>query len=137
MNQISIYVGLPGSGKTYLATKHHNLLGGIFLDDKFTKTQLLEALQTSQNVFITDPSLCSPSHRTALKTLINGFKEKCIVWFWFENDPSKAFINIKYRNDGRIISEAAVKYHYSKILQIPEDVEVIQIWNDKTPHQEE
>lgn len=123
---IYCYVGLPGSGKTFLAQKHQKELGGIVLDDTFTLTQLNDALKNHKNIFVCDPMFCNKYTRMRFDKIVDG-RDK-IEWLFFENDPDKAYKNIEYRNDNRLITYISVKYYWSKTYDIPNDVVPIKIW---------
>ena len=128
MNNLYIYCGLPGSGKTYLARKKFFEVGGFFLDDKFSIYDLKEAITyPNSNIFITDPYLCQDLERQAfIKIVMSISKNVTFHWTFFENDFEKALRNIEYRCDGRIISKYALK-NFSMTYMIPSEIPVRDI----------
>lgn len=124
-----LYIGLPGSGKTTMALAHHLSMGGILLDDKFTMGELELAIKSKPNyIFITDPNLCIPATFRNFIKYLKILNVNKIQLFYFENDPDKAIANIKYRNDGRLVSESLIRNHYSKLYEIPDNTQILKIW---------
>jgi hypothetical protein len=133
---IHVVVGLPGSGKTYLANKLKKTFGGIVLDDVLMWKQLEEQIDKYDNVWLTNPDFCCSGAREKLRILIKLLNilndtSYYLKYTYFENAPEKAIKNLKYRNDmgdNRIVSSASIRDYWTKIYEIPKDVEPIKIW---------
>ena len=114
MSKVTILVGLPGSGKTYygknLAKSKPN---SILIDDPKALDSIFNALVSYENVIIADPNLCRPEYRNTAEKILSPN----ITWVFWENNPKKAWENVKNR-DERIISESYVKM-LSKVYKPP------------------
>lgn len=128
---IMLIIGLPGSGKTYLAEKCYVPEGYALIDDPTdlgaVKAVVQGCLLTNTPVVITDPHLCDAWHRGAaighLQKMVPDTVR--IEAVYFENDPDKAAANIKRRNrPGAPINV----YQLSRGYTIPEGAEVMPIW---------
>lgn len=127
------YIGIPGSGKTYLATQDQKRDGGILLDDDFYLDDLESAIRKNQHIYITDPYLILIETRKRLLEIINNISKKFgplpeITCHVFENNPQKAWNNIISRNDGRIISLNALVNYFSRYYNLPTHHEILPIW---------
>jgi len=102
MLELTLIIGLPGSGKTHLA----NYLAKentIILDDIKSQDQLLE---TDNDIIITDPNFCKTDVlNNALIILQKKYPKHIIKKIFFENDRVKCLNNIKYRNDNRKVEK--------------------------------
>src|SRR4051812_2697359 len=98
MNKAVLIIGLPGSGKTYLAKERYVPVGYILIDDP----KELPELKVKGDVVVTDPHLCKKSIRdNCIKFFENlGYSVECI---YFENCETKCKKLIALRNDGRVI----------------------------------
>jgi len=119
MNKAVLIIGLPGSGKTYLAKNKYVPEGYLLIDDP-------DVLPTNdgilfKNVVVTDPHLCKEKVRNNCIKFFEdvGYVVECI---YFENNPEKCRRWIKLRNDGRVIGDFNA-YQYT----IPEDVTPLEI----------
>lgn len=118
-------IGLPGAGKSFKAKQlqaEFKKLGEDWkiLDDPTGKPILFE-----ENIIVVDPHLCDPNIRVSAFTFFMQHGYESLKCMFFENDEVKCLNNIRYRNDGRIISETGMKsFNY----EIPEGAETIPIW---------
>ena len=98
-NTIILIVGLPGSGKSYLADQINKESRGKFLvinDPKYFK-QIAKSVD--QDLIITDPHLCFENNRKLAIKKIKSLNPNCkIKWIFFENDPQKCLENSERRN---------------------------------------
>jgi len=130
MTTIHLYIGLPGSGKTYRAKKAFESFGGIILDDDFDPKAIQAAIDEKPNhIYITHPHLCFEDTRTNLISFLHKQNIRDIKLYCFENDVEKAWTLIKGRSDGRLISKDALKDVFSRGYTYPAGVEIIPIWN--------
>lgn len=99
MYSIILFIGLPGSGKTFWAKKTCDVL----IDDITSLNELPTQEELgSNNLGITDVNFCD---KNMLEKAVGILKEKFpkheIGVSYFENDPIKCKKNVQYRNDGR------------------------------------
>lgn len=153
--QITLLVGLPGSGKTTAAknilghteeyihstrdedghsksSKKYIGEGAIILDDIRSIDEDLPAPGEYKHIIITDVYLCFEDQRElALNILLDRYSEydPKIIMVFFENAPKKCNINSKHREDDDVvlthIKELSEAYH------IPEGAPVEKIWQPK------
>lgn len=114
--RIVLIIGLPASGKTYLAKNKYVPLGYRLIDDP----KELPVLNKKEDYVICDPWLCDPSIRSCFYLLYGDFEVEEI---YFENDHEKCRKNIAERNDGRKIGNLN---HFK--YQIPEGIKPLKIW---------
>ncbi len=113
MNQLIILVALPGSGKSFYGNSIKKLLGTScnFLDDIDNLDSLEESLRNFKTTIIADPLLTADKTRKLSEAYLNSFFPKVpIEWIFWENNPEDAWINVKKRDDGRIISQSFLKH---------------------------
>ena len=112
-------IGLPGSGKTYLANKEYVPLGYTLIDDPKDKTEAKQLALRKIDLVICDPFLCDPKVR---KSCVDFFLKEGyeIEYIYFENNPKCAADWIEFRNqtEYRNISKETAVWNY----QIPEGV---------------
>jgi len=123
MYEIILIVGLPGSGKTYLANTLSNS-NKIF--DDITS---LNDLPTTDSFVIVDVNFCDEYIlKNALEILNKKFPDHKIDIIYFENDPAKCRKNVeyrqKYKNDTRNV-EGTIR-RFEKIYNPPPNCE--KIW---------
>lgn len=127
MAQVTFIIGLPGSGKSFLAkTLEASSINPVMLIDDPT-TLDLSKLDNTLDVIVTDPHLCNPRIKA---NAVDIFKKRgyLINFIFFENNVEKCLKNIEYRNDDRIISRSGLEsFRYS----IPENVPTIEIWQNE------
>lgn len=124
--KITLIVGLPGSGKTYLA-KSLKDNKSMLIDDIKHADQLIDK---GLDLIITDPYFCySETRDKCIEVLNSKFNNPEIIWIYFENNLEKALNNIKHRKrrgDGRNTESFAE--HLSLMYKIPSGVEPLVIW---------
>lgn len=131
---IYIYIGLPGSGKSFMAKQDREKLGGLLFDDgieqlSLNHNKLKEAIINKSNVFIADPNLCFEDARLYVIGKIRAIDGNVeIKEIWFENNSAKAIDNIAYRNDNRVVSAASIRDYFSRNYKIPSNITPIKIW---------
>lgn len=118
MNKVVLIIGLPGSGKTYLAKTKYVPMGYVLIDDpkETPKTQ-------GEDIVLTDPHLCNENIREQCINFFEkiGYEVECI---FFENNEEKCKKLIERRNDGRIIKTFKV-FKYT----IPKGITPIEIYS--------
>lgn len=109
---VTIIVGLPGSGKSTFALKLMND-NNFLIDDFSLNRHLLEDFKKKgmKELVITDPLLCETTIERAEKKLKLFLKSENVEFKWilFENDLSNCWTNVFNRNDDREISYNFVK----------------------------
>lgn len=97
MYSILLFVGLPGSGKSYHAKK----LCDVVVDDITDLSQLPDDIG-SNDLGVIDVNFCDESIlKAAGKYLKNKYPTHAIGVVYFENDARKARKNVDRRADGR------------------------------------
>lgn len=129
MTRVVCYVGLPGSGKSYIAREHFMALGdqGCLFDD----IQSLDVLPENgeyEEIGITDPNFCFSSVRARADEILSE-KYDNIEWIFFENAPEKCLKNVSWRNDGRKVDKFIL--NVSKEYFIPSNIVPLEIWQPK------
>ena len=118
-----LVIGLPGSGKTYLANtkyKEYKLID----DPSVTNVCIEDILCELENIVICDPNLCDPLYRNNIlnKLAVFGYTVEEV---YFENSPLKALKNIKARQYTRdSFIEAAASFNY----RIPKNTITLSIY---------
>ena len=122
MSKVILIIGLPGSGKTYLAKTKYVPLGYTLVDDPLDRNHIDRLLYAGHDLVITDPHLCNESTRElAYKHLHNM---NCVVsMVFFENNVEKCKKLIELRNDGRNIKTFSA-FNY----KIPKNVIPLKIY---------
>lgn len=110
VQQIVLFVGLPGSGKTHLASQFVGPDSDL-QDDSWD----LPRINQPKVLLIAHPDFIYSADRSAfVNTLTTMYPQAHIAQLFFENSPMKCVRNVRYRNDGRkvgsYIKNAAVKY---------------------------
>lgn len=135
MINILFIVGLPGSGKTYLANKinmDNNNKYHIIDDPKNFDTDIKPFL--NQDVIITDPNLCFENDRIKAINKIKRFNEQVkIDWIFFENDPKSCLINSELRNRNSTEFRKVDLFikNFSRFYTIPENSNIVEVYKRK------
>jgi len=127
--KVTLIVGLPGSGKTFLA---HDLARSedarVFDDMKMSDLKDIrkDILRHKKNMILVSPQLCFEATRKLVEATVKEWGATVQV-IYFENDPEQCLKNVESRDDGRKV------YFFirdvSKEYKIPEDVNVIcRVW---------
>lgn len=124
-SDIVLYVGLPGSGKTYNANKYCD----IVVDDV---TDILELPSNEElgtmRMGITDVNFCDPDILDkAIQKLKNMYPARTIETVYFENCVDKCIKNIRYRNDDRNVQGTIRRF--KDMYNPPSDAQ--EIWQQK------
>jgi predicted kinase len=131
---ITMIVGLPGSGKTTLAETMVKDDPKAFLADDFSKN--LDKLATLfkkakfNRVILTDPSLCGVEQRIAEEVVLDMFdlegEAVDFKWIYFENDPEACLVNAE-RNPkpGGVQEFIRIRSH---AYDIPKDATVLPVY---------
>ena len=126
LNNIKLYIGLPGSGKTFCANDECD----IVIDDITDVNQLpsMQEIGTKAVLGITDVNFCDENVLySAFEHIRIKYPYHGIDLEFFENAPEKCHMNVEYRNDGRKVSEAIDGF--SSIYDPPEGARII--WTNK------
>ena len=121
MSRITLIVGLPGSGKTFLA----NLLSTfstVVVDDITSTDQLPD---TCDDLIITDVNFCDGNIlNKALAIFAEKYDAVPINIIYFECNAEAARRNVEYRNDGRNV-EGTIR-RFENIYDPPDNAR--KIW---------
>jgi len=116
-NEIILIVGLPGSGKTYLANQLNKNKEYIVVDDITSISQLPQ----KGNIIICDVNFCDDRIlKIAIDKLFSMYPKHNIRCIYFENNSKVASQNVKNRNDGRNVKGTIRRFE--KIYNPPKDV---------------
>lgn len=118
---VNLIIGLPGSGKTWLANK----IGGYIVDDITSVDQL--PLKTDKDWVITDVNFCSSCTLAGASELIRSYAQMRspsgteieIVKHYFKNEPKACYANVILRSDGRNVGPTIERF--TKLYNPPED----------------
>lgn len=125
MSRVTIIVGLPGSGKTYLANHFAQQHNAVVFDDIVREDipRLLTALAAGQDCVVTDPHLCDEAQRKACATMV---AEHDTQWVFFANDPDACLRNVAQRNDGRVVTKTILQY--AKLYAPDAACDIVPVW---------
>ena len=124
-----LLIGLPGSGKTYVAQRDYVSQGYVSVDDPTDLSEIRAGIAEAQakgvGIVVCDPHLTRADTRAiALQVFpaLGCTETECL---YFENDPNKAAKNLIHRNDVR----GYINVHaFSRFYEIPEGVVPLEIW---------
>lgn len=111
MLKITILVGLPGSGKTYLGKQMALDLGIPFFDDCATEESTwldaVECIKDGYDCILADPKFCRSDVYGSLCSKIVSIMPSMarLNNIYFENDPDTCVRNVRNRKDGRKVLE--------------------------------
>jgi hypothetical protein len=122
---ILLYVGLPGSGKTYWAKK----MCDVVIDDITDISQLPSSeILGPKDLGITDVNFCNDATLTRAIEILKGmYPSHSIGVSYFENDLDKCVANVIYRDDGRAVDGTLRRF--SKIYHPPPHAR--KVWQPK------
>jgi hypothetical protein len=103
--KVQFIVGLPGSGKTYLAKSYlaTNLQfskNWKLYDDPVDLAKMIQDVKNGWSLIVTDPHLCWERNRSIAQILMENAGAE-VEWTFFENNPAACKRNVVKRNDNR------------------------------------
>lgn len=133
---IHLYIGLPGSGKSYHVDEFKEENSSLTIVDLGDRAGLDKLRSTLLNyvefpdankvhILIHDPYLVSPDVRDKIRQLATTFKHE-IKEIYFENDIESCWHNVEKRNDGRKISYATM-FRFKQLYWRPKYAKTIKI----------
>ncbi len=131
MKTVTLIVGLPGSGKSYLGGALAKDKG-LLLDDPKDKQQLIFYLNKCDFVVVCDPWFCMEKQRLACVNLLKKLYPGIVINFiYFENDLEACKINLQRRKDegdARVIEKDLLLFH--KHYSVPLEVETKSVYKE-------
>jgi GTPase SAR1 family protein len=123
---VTCIVGLPGSGKTWLAYQLAQGQSNIeVIDDMRFEEQLPEILD--HHIIITDPFFCDIEVRHGAEMAIRERYGVEIKWIFYEISVEKCLRNISHRNEPRDVM--TVFWDMAEVYGIPDGIEPLEIWD--------
>jgi|ERR1035437_168207 uncharacterized protein YceK len=128
-------VGLPGSGKTFLANKMASSLKNNYWPKVCIFDDIKNILDLPENdvfdtIIIVDPYFCLTDVREMADAfLTNKYSSSftpVVEWLFFENNKEKCLKNVKHRDDGRKV-EGLIKLFHTEYI-ISNDIIPKEIW---------
>lgn len=114
---IHVFIGLPGSGKTFFATQKMEQLGNekcVLLDDVSRNLILLTHKYSQKHIMVTDPLLVEVSRDQIIKCFKHFYHDAEIKLYWCTSELNYCINNCKIRDNNRIISDVYLGYLNSK-----------------------
>lgn len=124
MYSIILFVGLPGSGKTFWAKK----ICDVVVDD-ITDLSQLPTSETlgSRDLGITDVNFCDSNILEKAATILkNMYPKHSIGVSYFENNVDKCRANVIHRDDGRNVEGTISRF--AKTYNPPENA--TNVWSE-------
>lgn len=130
MTDFVCIVGLPGSGKTFLA----NTMGeeGCVIIDDIVSLDQLPCDGDAKTVIITDPRFCITEIRMKADRFLKGCYTGSSRWIFFSNNPKACLQNVIRRDDGRAVNEFILAL--AKNYDIPEGAEIVEVFQSSHPN---
>lgn len=130
-NTFIVLVGLPASGKTYLANYCSKLYNLKLLDDPKKLRNTLNFINFNNQGIITDPNLCLSELRKALKEVVYKKHKlsKKLKFVFFENNIDQCLKN----EQKRIKSKRAKNdiFYFSTVYKIPANSTILKVFGSK------
>ena len=125
-----LLIGLPGSGKTYIAQTDYVSRGYILVDDPTDLDEVRAGVATAlaggnPGVVVCDPHLTRAGTRAIALQVFPALGCTEVECVYFENDPVKAARNLQHRADSRGHISVEV---FSRQYEIPAGVVPRDIW---------
>ena len=134
---IHVFIGLPGSGKTYFAKRYMEQFGNdncVLLDDVSQNLILLKQKFQQKHIMITDPLLVEVSRDDICNSIKHFYPDIEIKLYWCTSEVNYCINNCKIRDDGRIISDVYISYLNSKYnyeTKVREDLGDVKLQTEK------
>jgi len=123
---VTMVIGLPGSGKSHFLDHIKTTYPeSIVIDDIGSPEELPDDF--TGNLYISSPIFCK-TWKSVSKKVHHKYPGTIVRLRFFENDPDAAIRNVKYRNDGRSVSDLYIRFLSSQ-YEIPERIHTLPIWN--------
>lgn len=127
--EITLLIGLPGSGKSHYIKEHFHSTDYTVIDDPKMPSDFPDTFD--KHLVIADCHLC----RSAVLESFHFFAQRKypdakINLIYFENNPMQCFKNVDYRNDGRDV-KLTIQYASKKYV-VPEDANVVKVFDTAT-----
>ncbi len=124
--QITIIIGLPGSGKSFLINNEFNDPSYTIVDDPMKPDDIPSTFE--KHLVIADCRLCRPKILESFYSMVEKkFGDVKVNKIYFENNPQQCLKNVEYRNDGRLV-EPTIR-HMTSVYNIPEGERIIPVFD--------
>ena len=129
-----LIVGLPGSGKTYLAEHEYVSVGYHLIDDPKKPSDIQDGIamahyEGSVGVVVTDPNLTQPGNVNRAIKKLHNLGCSAVSVMYFENDWRKAERNLLWREQETLEHRGFINVrHFSQLYIIPEGLAPIPIY---------
>lgn len=124
--EITLIIGLPGSGKSFLINKEFNSSEFTVIDDPMKPDDI--PLSFDNHLVIADCRLCRSNVLDSFYPFAKKrFGDVKINTIYFENNPEQCLKNVIYRNDGRVV-EPTIR-HMTKTYNIPSNERIIPVFD--------
>lgn len=126
--KIKAFIGLPGSGKSFVINEYLNKDNFLVFDDPKNINEFPDFFDG--DIIIADCHLCLEDVRSKfLEIITKKYPNHSIELNYFENNPEQCLINSLYRKDGRKVSNTIKKY--SAKYTIPENSIIIPVFDTR------
>jgi len=132
MANVTIILGLCGSGKTYLAEKLTAETGAMLFENLLSDASnfpgVLECLRNGKDCIIDEVQFCIPANQSALTQMFSEFAGLTVKWICYENDIESANWNVLLRkNKGDPEGHLDINRRLAPLYKYPVGAEVIPI----------